>query len=603
MSSDNRLELYRLPVNHDGDGGGGGEADFEPRTQPGTHSRRMYVVLGIFAAFGVILALQLVRYQALGICSVVRASGIEKPEVDRTEPRGNIVDRRGHPLAIDRYVYEIVASPATMADRKAAADRVAGVMGMNATELYLRFEENKHLTNLPLTTTAGPEQGEEIMAWDVFTVTAQPMPRRFYPEGELASQVLGFVNMDREGQYGLEGYYDEFLRAPLALKREPHSPNGWDIENGAQLPDTLFLPSPVRRDLVLTLDRTIQHMAEVALIDAIREHKAQSGTVIVLEPHTSAVLAMASWPDFNPNTYNNVGNFNYYLNPAISALYEPGSVFKLITYAAALETHTITPSMKFLDEDKFVYGERTIKNWDGRGRGVITATEALAQSLNVTTAKIAVELGRNEFYKAVARFGFGQLTGIELQGEYAGLVKTPGKGEWYPADLAINSFGQGISVTPLQMANAVAAIASGGVLHRVHLVQNIIDGNRLITIEQQPLSRAISKETADTLTRMMVRTVNETEEAYIEDYSIAGKSGTAEIPLPNGYNDEQTIVSFGGFFPADDPQFVILVKLDRPKTSRWATQTAAPLFRTIALNLIDLYAIPPDDIRLQGRSN
>ena len=176
----------------------------------------------------------------------------------------------------------------------------------------------------------------------------------------------------------------------------------------------------------------------------------------------------------------------------------------------------------------------------------------------------------------------------------------PASGSWYPADLATNAFGQGISVTPLQMANAVAAIASDGVLYRAHIVQQIVNGERYTTTQPQPLSRAISSVTTKTLTKMMVDTYNSASDMEIPGYAIAGKSGTAEIPLASGYSDQWTITSYAGFFPADDPQFVILVKLDRPKTSRWATQTAAPVFQQIVRNLIQIYAIPPDKVRLQG---
>jgi cell division protein FtsI/penicillin-binding protein 2 len=308
---------------------------------------------------------------------------------------------------------------------------------------------------------------------------------------------------------------------------------------------------------------------------------------------------MASWPDFDPNQFTQVGDANAYRNPSVNDPYEPGSVFKLITYAAALEKGVITPQSRFLDTPAYTYGEREIQNWDRTGHGQVTAAEALAESLNVTTAKIAVKLGKVEFYRAVKRFGFGQFTGVELAGEHRGWVKIPGKEGWYPADTAINSFGQGISVTPLQMANAVAAIASDGVLYRAHVVGQVVDGERVVTIEPQALNRVISPATAHTLTKMMVDTVKRTPDVPIEGYSIAGKSGTAEIPLPSGYVDQDTIVSFAGFFPADEPQFVILVKLDRPKTSKWATYTAAPLFRAVIAHLIEMHSIPPDAIRRQ----
>ncbi|NOX62506.1 MAG: penicillin-binding protein 2 [Chloroflexi bacterium] len=555
----------------------------------------MRAVLVLFALFGLVLTAQLVRYQLFGIQTALGAEA--DAEIIKTRPRGNIVDERGRPLALDRFLYEIVASPNRIEDAAAAARSLAPLLDKDVQELERLLTENKDKVYLQLAVVDSSEVGETIRAWGTYTVTAYPMPRRFYPEGALAAHALGFVNWERRGYNGVEGYFDSFLRAPddelplMSLERRQA------LERA--LPRSPFIPSAVGRDLVLTLNRSVQDMVEKALLQAIERYEAEGGSVVILKPNGSAVLAMASWPTYDPNDFANITDKSVFINPVISAQYEPGSVFKLVTYAAALEAGVITPESEILDTDEFVYGERTIQNWDKKGRGRVTATEALAQSLNVSTAKIAVELGADGFYRAVRRFGFGQLTEVELAGEIAGLVKIPGRSGWYPADLATNSFGQGISVTPLQMANAMATIASGGVRYRVHVVEQMVNGDRVIATKPKPLSRAISVETAQALTQMMVTTVERLETARIEGYAIAGKTGTAEIPLPSeGYEDEFTIVSFAGFFPADDPQFVILVKLDRPKTSRWATQTAAPLFRDIAQELIRLYTIPPDDIRL-----
>ena len=556
----------------------------------------MRLVLGLFAFFVLILVAQLVRYQVFGL-EPAPASG-RAYDRNKKLPRGVIVDERGHPLAMDRYRYQVILAPRDIQDKAGLAREIAPLLGMNPVELQTLLEENADSVNLPLGIIDDMEAGETILAMfaDDPSITVHPLPERLYPEGSLAAHVLGIVNSDRQGVYGLEGYFDSFLRAPNEAL--PLIPEKQLLAMRASLPDSLFVPSPVSRDLVLTINRSVQDMVEKALADAIAKHEAESGSAIVMDPRTGAILAMASSPTYDPNKYSLVQDYAIFSNPAISAQYEPGSVFKLITFATALETGVITPETEFMDEDEFVYGERTIRNWDGKGRGRVTATEALVQSLNVTTAKIAVALGADEFYRAVRRFGFGQLTEIELANEIAGQIKSPGREGWYPADLAINSFGQGISVTALQMANAVATIAAGGVRYRPHIVRQIVNEDQVITTRPKPLSRAISAQTAATLTQMMVETVNRIERARIDGYAIAGKSGTAEIPLPGGYTDPYPIASFAGFFPADDPQFVALVKLVRPKTSRWATQTAAPLFRTICEELIRLYSIPPDSIRL-----
>ncbi len=557
---------------------------------------RLQMVLAGLMIFGLVLAVQLVRYQVVAARRLPAGIGGHggNAAVHADLPRGTIVDRRGHPLALETYAYQVTASPRDMVDRQAAALHLAPLLGLDAGVLAQQFAAHADSTYLPLG-FVGPAAGEAIRAMHQYTVTAEPLPRRYYPEGRLAAHVLGFVAADRRGYYGLEGYYDTFLRANTPYPMPP-ALTAADLA-AAGLPQTPFLPSYVQQDLVLTLDRHVQYRVEKALRQAIATTQAESGTVIVLIPHGSAILAMASWPDFDPNRYTDISSPDAYVNQAISIIYEPGSVFKLITYAAALDKGVITPDTRFQDTRVFVYGEKEIYNWDREGHGTVTATYALAESLNVTTAQIAVALGRTEFYKAVQRFGFGQLTGVELANEAPGLVKYPGRSAWYPADLATNSFGQGISVTPLQMANAVAAIASEGVLYRPHIVGALIQQDRITTITPQPLSRVITPATARTLTAMMVQAVERTPDLPVPGYAIAGKSGTAEIPLPNGYLDEHTITSFAGFFPADDPLFVILVKLDRPKTSKWATYTAAPLFRQVVLDLIELYAIPPDRVR------
>jgi cell division protein FtsI/penicillin-binding protein 2 len=562
------------------------------------------VALALLGILALILIAQLVRYQAFGVVPKMD-KGEKSVTVDPLLARGSISDRNGYPLAIEYYVYDITVDPSIVKDPEQLAFDLGPLLNQDPVELAQKIQDNKDSRYLALAKNMGPAVVKRIEAKEKekeenFPIAVEARPQRYYPEGNLLCHVLGFVPLNRVGYYGLEGYYDDFLRATTRILRlqPPPKPIGGDVS--ATLPDSPFVPSYVQQDLVLTIDRIIQNTIETELAEAIRKYEAESGTVIVLDPKTGAVLGMASWPDFNPNDYTLVSDDSIYLNPAISRLYEPGSVFKLITYATALEQNVITPETEYQDEDKFVYYKRTIQNWDKRGRGKVTALEALAQSLNVTTAKIAVDLGSSDFYKAVTRFGFGQLTNVELEGEVAGIVKSPGRNDWYPVDLATNAFGQGISVTPLQMAVAVAAIASDGVLYQPHVVHQVVDGDKLRTIEPKPVRRAISSETAKTLTEMMVYTVNHTPEAKISGYAVAGKSGTAEIPDPEtrGYTQEHTIASFVGFFPVDAPQFVILVKLDQPKTSRWATHTAAPLFRSIAKKLIDLYAIPPDIIRM-----
>jgi cell division protein FtsI/penicillin-binding protein 2 len=359
----------------------------------------------------------------------------------------------------------------------------------------------------------------------------------------------------------------------------------------------------VGKDLVLTLDRSIQYIIEEELQEAIAKYRAQGGAMIVMEPKSGAILGMANWPTYNPNTRNSENvDFGRFLNPSVSALYEPGSVFKIVTMAAGLDTHTITPTTIYTDSGYIVVGQRTIYNSNRTAAGPVSVTEALARSLNVVTAQVAEQVGSKDFYRYVRRFGFGERTGVDLADEVAGLLKKPGDELWSQSDLGTNSFGQGLAVTPLQMINATAAIANGGMLTRPYVVQARIQGDMLLETRPTIIQRAISPQAAADLTEMMIATVDiGNKAARVNGYEIAGKSGTAQIPSPDGYLEDQTIVTFVGFAPARDPAFVLLVKLDRPDPaiSQWAGYTAAPVFAQVSRRLFEHLNIAPDALRTQ----
>ena len=606
MSNDHGGGIYRLRPDPNTEGGSPAPLERAEPSTPFNSGRRILFTLTLITFLGLVLAVRLLLYQIPDVSSKAAASN-QKEQVDILLPRGNIVDRDGHLLATDRWLYQVNATPKLIDNPSAVADLLAPLLRQDKSAIMQKLIENPEAEYVRLADDVGADAGELIKSWGVYTVTAQAMPRRLYPEGSLACHILGFVAGDRVGYYGVEGYFDNFLRAesrnPKQLTSLQPAPTHAD-PNTAPLPDSPYLPSFVQHDLVLTVDRVIQDMIQNELRDGIKRYEAESGTIIVLDPHTSAILAMASWPDYDPNRYSQVTDAKTYADPAISALYEPGSVFKIMTISTALAEGAVTPSTTIQDESEFTYGENTVYNFDRQGHGVVGLVDILSMSLNVATAKIAVEhLGANRFYKGVQRYGFGKNTGVELFGEVPGIVKIPGKGNWYPSDLATNAFGQGISITPLQVANAFAAVASGGVLHRPHVVQYIIKENETVAYERRPLNRALPPQAARMITDFMVQATKDTAEAQVEGYTIAGKSGTAEIPRAGGYKDDYTIVSYVGFFPAYDPQFVILVKLDRPRTSRWASHTATPIFQTVARNLIQLSAIPPDNERKKTQAN
>ena len=574
----------------------------EPKTNRYSYKKRINSLTILIALIAAILAAQLVRFQVFG--QKAAASPVQVSR--KLLPRGVIVDAQGHPLAIQRFRYEIVASPLIMSPKtkNKVAEELAPLLGTTEEDILIMLEHPDENGNVFLSTDVPPEVGEAIKAKNFGSVGVYIYPKRYHPEGNLASHVLGFVSANNVGHYGLEEYFNNILVAPTN-EIKPMPDLHLDKDSAALgdvndlLPESPFVPSVVRRDFILTLDRNLQYIAETELKKGIEEYQAESGVVIILDPKTSAILAMAGYPDYNPDEITQVESENVFINPAISKIYEPGSVFKLITFAAALNEGIITPESRYNDTDEYTYFQQTVQNWDREGRGEVTAQQALAESLNVTTAKIAVETGAEAFYRTVSKFGFGVNTRVELAYEASGIVHKPNSADWVPGYLATNSFGQAISVTPLQMANAVAAIAAGGVLNRPHIVKMAIKGDTLHVKEPEHVSRAITPEAARTLTQMMIAAANHTKKATIPGYAIAGKTGTAEIPGLGGYKENRTIATFVGFFPADDPQFLILVKLEKPKTSAWASQTAAPVFRNIAQDIINLYGIPPDEIRLK----
>jgi cell division protein FtsI/penicillin-binding protein 2 len=417
---------------------------------------------------------------------------------------------------------------------------------------------------------------------------------------DLAAHAIGIVNSTGSGFYGVEGSQDKPLRGITGTM---------EIEIG---PDGRMLPIPPRilrapkrgQDLVLTLDLQIQHIVLQELTRALDLYGAEKGSAIVMDPRTGAILATASLPSYNPNQYATTDP-KLLADPVVSRLWEPGSILKIITWAAGLDAGIITPEMTVQDAGKIEVGGRVIENADRKAHGEVTMTQALVESLNTVAAYISTALGRERFYNYLRRFGFGDLTGVDLASEGPGMMKYPGVSNWYPSELATNSFGQGIAVTPIQMIAACAAVANNGMLMKPHIVRKLVTvdehGNDQDVVEFKPTTvrQAISKEAADDLTEMLVKVVEgKAAKARVPGYRVAGKTGTAQIPTAFGYHRKDTIVSFVGYLPADDPQLIILVKLDRPKSSRWANRTAAPVFGAIAERLVAYLQIPPDDIRL-----
>jgi cell division protein FtsI/penicillin-binding protein 2 len=428
----------------------------------------------------------------------------------------------------------------------------------------------------------------------LYPVQFRAHPQRSYPEGSLAANILGFVNREGRGYFGVEEKYNDLLAGNPVRVRVPTDPN-----KAVDIPHI-----PDGTTLVLTINRDLQAAAEGILDKSLKTYGADGGTIIVMDPKSGEVLAMAGTPRMDLNQfwnyeaiYNNASEFN----PAVTMPYEPGSVLKILTMAAALDSGTVTPGTSFLDTGAIMVGGATIHNWDGGAWGPQDMTGCLQHSLNVCMAWISTTMGAQTFYGYMNRFGLGHLTGVDISGEAAGRLKVPGDSDWYPVDLGTNAFGQGVSATPLQIMTAASSIANGGRMVTPHVLYAMMREGRQYNVPAQFAGSPIRSDTANTLSQMLaVSLEQESSSATVPGYRIAGKTGTAQIPTDSGYYDQvNTNASFIGWGPVDDPRFMIYVWLEKPSASIWGSETAAPVFAEMAKKATILLDIPPDAIRQQ----
>ncbi len=504
--------------------------------------------------------------------------------------RGNIRDATGHCLVASTVSYDISVSPKLLSDEQKRnlvpelarlLDRekaeISRTLGMTGTVILGR--------GLPASVQAQIEGGASSAAFK-----SDPKFRRVYPDSTLGASVLGFVNYEGDALYGVEEHYDRLLRGTRGEWYGVRDP--WGEQLLASL--TNYRAAEDGATLVLTIDRNIQYAAEQILQMGIEENKATSGNIIVLDPRTGGVLAMANYPTYAPGDYGNVDSSEHYMNTSISSIYEPGSVFKPLTLAGALDAHLVGPTDSYEDRGEIIVGEQRIRNSDRQAHGPTTMTELLAYSRNVGAAHVATLLGEARFYEMVRRFGFGEVTGIDLPYEEDGILRVPGESAWHKSDLATNSFGQGLAVTPIQVVAAYGALANDGVLMRPYVVREVRQDGEVEVTEPFPVRRVISSQAVQEITKLMVEAMElGMKEGVLPGYVLAGKSGTSEIASVEGYVREYIIASFVGFGPVSDPRFVVLVKFDEPREGHWGTEVAAPEFRRMYKYLVDYYGIPP----------
>ena len=467
---------------------------------------------------------------------------------------------------------------------------LADILGMPRDDVVARIQESDRNWTL-LASRVPANAAARVESEALPGVELQRLPAREYPEGSTAAQVLGFTGVEGRGLSGLELTLDQDLAGKPGVVLTESDTTGGEITIARK---ALIAEVP-GADVVLTLDRYVQRVAERELARAVEANKATGGLIIVMEPSTGAILAAATSPTYNLTGPGYDPARAELFRPSIATdTYEPGSVMKLITASAAIEEGVVTPDTRYFDAGVAYVSGVPIRNWDGGAYGSVDVRQILVYSLNTGMQWVAGQLGPERFYDYVSAFGFGRPTRVELNGEAAGSFRRPSDQGWSRVDLATNSYGQSISVTPLQMISAVAALGNGGVLMRPQLVREIREASGTQVVEPEPDRAVVSPRTADTMLDMMVSAWSQPALAAnrIEGYTLAAKSGTADIPGPGGYSSGKTYASYIGFGPLPNPRFIVLVRLDRPEAI-YGGAVAAPVFRNVVTELLTYLQIPP----------
>jgi cell division protein FtsI/penicillin-binding protein 2 len=540
--------------------------------------------------------LQLVHHQDYQL----EAQGEHIDRRDVPAHRGAILDRNGNPLATSVDTFDILIDRRVWQDKRtsdSASNALAGLLGKNQSDILAAVQGNEG--DAVLARQIDYQAGRKIEAAGLPGVIASPSSRRIYPEGDLASALMGFVGQDQAGLTGIEQDYNAQLSGKAGAVDFERDSLGNPIAFG----EMRSVPAQTGADVVLTIDRTLQAMAERELDAGIQKTHADGGDILMMDPQSGAVLAMASRPSFQLSKLdlNNLSDFSTLRLRTVTDMYEPGSVFKLFTMSGAINEHKVNPNTTYIDTGKVVVGGREFQNWDFSANGRTTMTDVLVKSLNTGSIFVSQVLGSTLFYKYVNAFGFGQLTHVGLSGEAAGQYRTPDDPAWSQSDLAANSFGQGLNATPLQILTAVCSIANGGKLMQPYVVQEVRDPTGSHSTDQVVVRQPITPETAATMTQMMRAVVQGNTLAIVKGYDAAGKSGTAyvpqsgsSVPKNDAYGNEVTIPSYLGFAPISNPRLAIIVKLNDLGTADLGGQLTAPIFSKLMHDSLNYMNVPED---------
>lgn len=505
--------------------------------------------------------------------------------------RGKIFDRNLDPLVLNQITYLAYSEPKEIENKKEFIEKIDSILKIGKSTLEAKLNTDKLW--VPLASKVDEETKKKIISLKLKGIGFEEEQRRFYPEGSLAAHLLGFVGKNEKGEnvgyFGIEGYWEKELSGLPGVFKTERDLLGKPIFIGVQ---SKFEPED-GSDLVLTIDRTIQAISKEKLTSGLKRYGAKEGCIIIADPKTLEILSLCCLPDFDPDKYYQFSE-RYFKNPAISNVYEPGSIFKPLIMAAAFNEKVLKPSDFYQEEGPVEISGYQIRTWDNKYEGKISMTRIIEKSSNVGMVYVGQKLGNKKILEYLKAYGVGELTGIDLQGEVAGFIRE--EKEWSPVDYATATFGQGIVVTPIQMIRAFSSLINGGEILKPYVVGEIRSRNKIIKKKPIKIRQVITKHLSEIMKKILQSAVEngEVKWAKPKGYQIGGKTGTAQIPIKGHYDPTKTIGSFIGFAPVDDPKFIILVTLREPSTSSWGSETAAPLFFEIAKELLVYYNIAPE---------
>ncbi|OGE79916.1 MAG: hypothetical protein A2660_00475 [Candidatus Doudnabacteria bacterium RIFCSPHIGHO2_01_FULL_45_18] len=568
-------------------------------TKLNSYNLRIFLLMLIFAIAMGLIAIRLFNLQILNHSYYASlAASQHNTEATISSKRGEIYFSSlgsGSPILVATNVSKnmVFAVPKEITDKSQTATKLASLLDMSQADVLAKIEGNGSF--VVLKKQVEDDVSSKLAALKLKGIHLEAQDIRFYPEKDLASQVIGFLGFqgdNRVGQYGVEGRYEENLSGRQGIFNADTDPLGRWIPTATRN----FLPAQDGDDLYLTIDSVIQFKVQDVLKNSVAKHGADSGSVVVINPKTGAVLAMASEPSFDLNNYGKVEDQSVYTNKVLAADYEPGSVFKAFTMAAALNEGKVTPQTTYMDEGLVQVDDKQIKNSDPKPLGEQTMIQVLNASLNTGAVFAQQQIGNDKFREYVERFGFGRPVEFDLAGQTAGDIDNlDRKGSVFFATAA---FGQGITISPLQLAQGYSALANSGKMVTPYIVSQIVhpDGSVTKTDQRDP-RQVIDSKTAVEISAMLVDVVENGhgKNAAVKGYYIAGKTGTAQVAakFKSGYDPDTNIGTFVGYGPVDDPQFLMVVRIDNPKDVKFAESTAAPTFGEIASFILNYLQIPP----------